>query len=314
MIASMNPRTILPLIPLALLASPGCSALLANLAQARRTEVTTFALGGQGRPSVVVETFNGAVKVAGTSGREVKATVTKIGSGRHQAAAEADLANVQVECKLEGDTVRVVATRIGPRSAGSSGADIEMQVPADASLTLTSRNGRIVADGVHAPVVAHTSNGEIDVRGGRGVLDLETSNGRIDAEAADAVVSARSSNGEVRFAGSLAAGEHSLTTSNGRVILAVPGSARFRVSARTSNGRVTSRLAGLAVEDGKPGSNHLVGRLNGTPGSSPSGAVTRASTAPAVNAEAEDAIDVKLETSNGEITLEPVPTAEAGRP
>src|SRR5262249_40602772 len=145
--------------------------------------------------------------------------------------------------------------------------------------------------------------------------DIERRQGRIEDEATAAVVLARSSNGNVRFAGGLAAGEHSLKTSNGGITLAVPGSARFHVSARTSNGSVTNRLAGLDIESGKPGSNPLAGRLNGAAGSAPaSGGVTRASTTTAPIAEAENAINVDLETSNGGITLEPVPTAEAPRP
>ncbi|WP_165227383.1 DUF4097 family beta strand repeat-containing protein [Aquisphaera insulae] len=305
MIPPKTPRMALLLVPCTLLLSAGCAAIMTNMVRATLVEERSFPIAGQGSPAVIAETFNGGIKVAAIPGREVKVKVTRIGCGRDQAAAEGDIANVQVAYAQEGDTVRVVATRAGSKLAWSSAAEIELQVPTDTALTLTSRNGRIHALGVHSPIVAHTTNGEIDVRAARGKLDLETSNGRIDAEGTDAVVAATTSNGEVRFVGNLATGEHSLKTSNGRVVLAVPSSAPLHVSARTSNGRVTSELAGLEVQDGKPGTNHLVGRLAGTP---------KASIGSGPIAEAEAAINVRLETSNGEISLQAVPAAEATRP
>jgi len=73
----------------------------------------------------------------------------------------------------------------------------------------------------------------------------------------------------------------------------LPAAAQFQFEASTSKGTVTNRFPGLQPSSGKPGSNRLAGHVG-------SGS----------NAD----IDLKLETSNGGITLEPAPSAEAPRP
>ena len=77
-----------------------------------------------------------------------KAVVTKIGSGATMEAAQADLENVVVNYSQDGDTIRIVAKRTGPRVFGSSGASIELKVPASTLLSLTTSNGAISASGI----------------------------------------------------------------------------------------------------------------------------------------------------------------------
>ena len=137
-----------------------------------------------------------------------------------------------------------------------------------------------------------SSNGGLKVRGGTGKLDLKTSNGTIEIEAA-AATCAETSNGNVRFSGSLQKGSHSLETSNGSVELKLLPSTQFQFEASTTNGTVTNRFPGLQTRSGKTGSNRLAGLV---------GSGTAAD------------VDLKLETSNGSITIEPVQSAEAPRP
>ncbi len=105
--------------------------------------------------------------------------------------------------------------------------------------------------------------------------------GRLGAEA---TVAAETSNGDIRFAGSLDKGKHTLTTSNGSIELVLPAAGPFQFAASTSNGTVTNEIPGLRASRGKPGSNRLAGLVGS------------GSTAD---------IDVKLETNNGSITLKP---------
>jgi DUF4097 and DUF4098 domain-containing protein YvlB len=105
-------------------------------------------------------------------------------------------------------------------------------------------------------------------------------------------VAAETSNGNVAFLGSLAKGSHKLETTNGGIDLKLPATAQFQFEASTSNGTVTNRFPGLQPRSGKTGSNHLAGLVG-------SGAASE--------------IDVRLETSNGGITIEPEKPAEALR-
>jgi hypothetical protein len=265
-----------------LLALQGCAALTANAVKTTATEQRAFTVSAQ--PSVIIETFNGPISVAVISDNKIEATVIKTGSGASQEAAEADLKNVSVNYSQDGDTVRIVAKRTGSKLFGSSGAAVQLKVPARAVLTLTTLNGEITAEGTQGRITARGSNGKVDVRAAKGKLDLETSNGTIVIDATEATLAAETSNGDIHFAGSLDKGTHRLTTSNGSIELMLPTAVPFQFEASTSNGTVTSQFPGRRASKGKPGSNSLAGLVGS------------GSTAD---------IDVKLETNNGSITLKP---------
>jgi hypothetical protein len=273
----------LPLLPMA-----GCAAVMANLVKAEKAEQRSFSVSGQ--PSVIVDTFNGSLTVKAASEGKVEAVITKIGSGATMEAAQADLENVIVNYSQDGDTIRIVAKRTGPRVFGSSGASIELKVPASTLLSLTTSNGAISAAGIAREVTARSSNGEIDVTGGRGKLDLKTTNGAIKIAADEANVAAETTNGDVGFVGSLAKGSHKLESTNGGIDLKLPATAQFQFAASTSNGSVTNRFPGLQPKSGKAGSRRLAG---------------------VVGSGADSGVTVELDTSNGGITIEPTPTAEA---
>jgi DUF4097 and DUF4098 domain-containing protein YvlB len=266
----------------------GCSAILANAVRAKKVEQRSFYV--QRPPAVTVETFNGEITVSAAESNKVEAVVTKTGSGATQEAAEADLENVKLDFAQDGDKVRIVATRTGPKMIGSSGASIDLKVPPASSLSLTTSNGELVSKGVQGEITARSSNGQIEVDGARAKLDLETSNGEVKVDAIGAVVNARSTNGNVAFNGSLAKGSHSLSTSNGGLRLALPSSTPFQFSAATSNGTIQSSFSGLKTTSGKPGGNHWSASM-------------------ATGSDAD--IQVHLETSNGTITIEPLHPAEA---
>lgn len=270
------------ILPLTWLSSSGCAGLLGPQVKATATEQRSFEVSAA--PVVIVETFNGPIKATvGTEGK-VEASIKRIGSGTTMEAAEADLKNVHVEFTQDGATVRIVATRSGSPAFSSSAAEVEIKVPAQATLSLTTSNGELHSEGIQGPITARSSNGEIEVRGARGKLDLHTSNGAIDIAATEAAVSAQTRNGEVRFAGSLAQGKHGLTTNNGGITVRLPVNAAFRVEARTSNGTVTSGFPELRGESGKAARNHLAGHVG--------------------NASSPE-VELKLETSNGNVAVEP---------
>ena len=276
----------LPLLPMA-----GCAAVMGNLVKAEKAEQRSFSVSGQ--PSVIVDTFNGPITAKAASEGKVEAVVTKIGSGATMEAAQADLENVIVNYSQDGDTIRIVAKRTGPRVFGSSGASIELKVPSSTLLSLTTSNGAISASGIAREVTARSSNGEIDVTGARGKLDLKTTNGAIKIAADEASVAAETTNGDVGFVGSLAKGSHKLESTNGGIDLKLPATAQFQFDASTSNGSVKNSFPGLQPKSGKAGSNRLAG---------------------VVGSGADSGVMVELDTSNGGITIEPMPTAEAPRP
>jgi DUF4097 and DUF4098 domain-containing protein YvlB len=289
--SQLGARLALVIFPIPLFALAGCAAVMGNQVKAEKKEQRAFTVSAQ--PSVIVETFNGEIHVQAITENKVEATVTKLGSGANKEAAEADLQNVNVSFTQEGETIRIVAKRTVPKTFGSSGASVDLKVPAGSALSLTTQNGEIGIAGTSREVMARSSNGNIDIQGGKGKLDLSTSNGTIEIDAAEAIVNAESTNGNVAFTGTLSKGTHSLETSNGSIDLKLPATSQFQFAASTSNGSVTSRFPGLQTKSGRAGSNRLAGLVG-------SGPVAE--------------VDLKLETSNGTITIEPVQQAEASKP
>jgi RNA polymerase sigma factor (sigma-70 family) len=265
----------------------------------RAEEVVTKSFKTKAAPRLVVETFNGHVAVkTGAPGTTTARVVKSAQAATREAAAEV-LKTVDVELKQEGDMIRVAARAKGEQKRQTSrGAAVEVEVPPGARLDLRSSNGKVTVAGATGEVVAATSNGGVEVKGskgalrlktsnggirvegGSGTLDLHTNNGRIDVKATKAKVTAQTSNGSVRFAGSLADGEHSFQTSNGGLTLTLPADSRFRLDAQTSNGRATCRFPH------KPTQGKVKTRLRATVGEDP-------------------AVSLKLRASNGSIEVRP---------
>ena len=201
----------------------GCDGF--NLVTAEESGSQTVAAPAS--PRVIVETFNGEIEVSASGDGKVEVNWVKRGSGDSQAEAEDDLNNVEVSVTTEGDTTRIVARRTDNRSANNSGASFRLSVPAASQ------------------------------------LDLESSNGDIEISATQALVNADTSNGSIRFDGSLVDGDQVFRTSNGAIVVTLPADTRFRVSATTSNGEVTTDFP---VTVSGPLTK---GTLNGTAGENP---------------------------------------------
>jgi uncharacterized lipoprotein NlpE involved in copper resistance len=191
-------------------------------------------------PHIVVETFNGEVQVERGAGNLVNVVVTKVGSGSNEAAAEEDLANIEVTMLQEQDTIRITAKRVGAWKLGNSEASVHLTVPPASQLELTTSNGSLTSHEITGTHKVRTSNGAINVTGGEGELTAETSNGDITLNARSAVVNARTSNGKINFKGSLASGDHLFQSSNGKIEITLPNDAAFVIDTSTSNGSVTT--------------------------------------------------------------------------
>ncbi len=260
----LNTRQSFIVVLIALIAaSLGCNTITGvNLFTTEETITQSFEVTTA--PRVVVEVFNGTIQITTDSGSTVQASVTKRGSGNSQAAAQEDLRDIQVSMTQEGSTIRVTARRPSQRATfGNSGASASVKVPKGASLELRSSNGKIVVTGPTSDVTANTSNGRIEVDGSTGHLKLDTSNGNIEIKAASAIVNARTSNGALEFGGSLAAGDHSFRTSNGRITLTLPSGASFTFDAETSNGRITSEFP--VTRTGGSRDSEMRGTVGGNP-------------------------------------------------
>lgn len=203
----------------------------------RATETISEVLSTGEAPQIIVETFNGSIDVSNGQSDEVVVEVTKHAAGADQAAAEANLEQIDVSITGDAHEVRVLVKRIG-KARGNQGGSVVLAAPPGSSLILKSSNGYIVSEGMRGGLQAKTSNAKIDVVDATGQINIATSNGPILIEAEEALVDARTSNAGLRLRGSLTDGDHKLTTSNGPVAATLPADSSFRFQASTSNGSI----------------------------------------------------------------------------
>jgi hypothetical protein len=175
----------------------------------------------------------------------------------------------------------------------------------EGTLTANTSGGSIAVEDCRGPIEIETSGGDIAVADGTGNLDAKTSGGRIDVRNFSGDTEVRTSGGNLslqRITGKIigktsggsirasipdaAVGDVRLQTRAGNRDVCVPATATGDIEASTSVGEVFSRLA---LETSDVDREHLRGKLNGGGKS------------------------VKLETSAGNITIEPSSSEIASR-
>jgi DUF4097 and DUF4098 domain-containing protein YvlB len=188
-------------------------------------ETNTYQVSGS--PRVRVETFDGAVTVHAWDKNEVAYTATK------RAFDEKEMKGVTVQAQGGGSEVTLRALfdksfahsyheHDGRVTSYSSNADVEfdLYVPRNASLFISSGDGRLRVEGVNGEFDLHTGDGTIDVTGSRGRLKAETGDGRIRVEDFDGDADARTGDGRISLDGNFRS--LSARTGDGTISLALP--------------------------------------------------------------------------------------------
>ncbi len=240
----------------------GCNAFdFVPLATAERRLSEDFQTSNT--PTIVIDTFNGAIDVSRGNDHQVQVDVIKRASGIDQATAEAALDLVQVSMIQKDDSL-VITAKLSESHAGNFGASVVIAVPAAAKLKLHTSNGHVLCEQLAGKIAARSSNGKIEIIDGQGELELVTSNGAIEVDATDAVVDARTSNGRIEFRGSLAPAEQRFKSSNSRIELTLPDDAQFAFDGHTSNSRIRSDFT-VNTGNGRRRSNDLKGIVGDDP-------------------------------------------------
>jgi hypothetical protein len=231
-----------------------------------------------GRPALVLRADDASVHVTTWERRAVGIRVTTQGwsVGRR---------GVTVEASQTGD--RVLCEVREPRSFASftfgvRATRVDVSLPRDADLDLSTGDGAITIAPLAGEVRAHSGDGSIEADGLRGLLELTTGDGHIRASGLDGSLVARSGDGSItldgRFdrlevgtndgrvsatarEGSRLAAGWDLHSGDGSLALRVPASLRADLDLRTGDGRLS---VDLPVEvSGALRHHSLLGRLNG---------------------------------------------------
>lgn len=241
--------------------------------QAEFRETHPMPAGGR----LYLENFNGSIDISGWD--QPSAEI----SGIKYAARESALDALKIDVVASGDLLRIRTVRPSGHS-GNMGVRYVIRVPRSATLEriissngairvhdldgavrLETSNGAIELTSTGGPAFVRTSNGRIQASGVRRGLDASTSNGGITAVLTDVEpgqsIRLQTSNGSVDLSLDRldAANEVSVNTSNASITLRMPAETGARITARTSNGRITNEFN--SVFEGRSERNRLEGTL-----------------------------------------------------
>jgi DUF4097 and DUF4098 domain-containing protein YvlB len=222
-------------------------------------ETMTFKVSGQ--PRVVLDTFDGAIELHSWDRPEVEVEIER------RAMEQALIDQIKVEASEKNGVVTVKV--IGPARAEFRGVTIGMHisptarlrvaVPRNSNVEATSGDGSIRAEAIEGKLLLSTSDGsvtgtrlggDIQIRSGdgsirldnvTGKLDLETTDGTVVVDGRPAVLKARTGDGSIRATiepDTVMADNWELTTSDGTVVLTLPGAFNGELDAETSDGVV----------------------------------------------------------------------------
>ncbi len=191
-------------------------------ASVRVTERVSNTLPASSASRVRIENFDGPITIHAWDRQEVQYTALKRGyddkelkgikintqpgnTGHSDTSAGATSVNADVTIRSEFDKAFAhdVVMRGGRVVSFNSAATVELDVyvPRDASLNISSGDGRLRVEGTNGAVELHTGDGAIDVSGGRGRQRAETGDGHIRIENFDGEADARTGDGRITLDG-----------------------------------------------------------------------------------------------------------------
>jgi DUF4097 and DUF4098 domain-containing protein YvlB len=189
-------------------------------------ESKSFTISGS--PSVNVNTFDGSVQIHGWDKSEVKYTVTK------RASDDEGIRQIRMEDSQTASSVSVIARSENDRDGSAS---IELWVPRNATLHVSSDDGSLRLDGVSGDITLRTGDGSIEVNEGTGQLKVNTGDGHIHVMHFDGQLDAVTGDGSIRMDGNFNA--LSARTGDGGISLTVPASSNFTLETNAA-GEVTN--------------------------------------------------------------------------
>jgi hypothetical protein len=268
-------RTAIP--ALILMALIGALSLGVGASPAQADEVTkTFSISG--RAKVHIQTDDGAVRVSTGDIKQVEIRVEYSGYKLDR--------DLRVSTTQNGDSVDVVAKT----TSGSwfsfgvrhSNLRVEVHMPRDADLEVTSGDGGVEVDAINGSLNVHTGDGHITVQGARGDMHLRAGDGHIEGRDLDGTLEATTGDGHINVTGrfdslNLRAGDGSVTaralagskvqpswtihTGDGSVDLEIPGELQANLEASTHDGHISMGIQ-VTVE-GSFSSSRVQGKING---------------------------------------------------
>jgi DUF4097 and DUF4098 domain-containing protein YvlB len=223
---------------------------LASVAIAESRKEYRYSVGP--KANISVDTQYGAISVKPGAGNQVLVT----------AISQSD--KTEVDSQQRGNRIEIASHLLTGADAQTGRVDYELQIPADANLTLRSSTGPLSAEnlqgdlsfeGTDAVVNVHdVSNGHVHVTTIRGPITLSNvSNGHVEISSISGTVALRSvtgpfvransGSGKISYDGDFGSGgDYKFTTHSGDIEAIVPGDTSADFSVRSFKGKVRNEL------------------------------------------------------------------------
>jgi DUF4097 and DUF4098 domain-containing protein YvlB len=238
---------------------------------------------------------NGKTRILGEDRHDVQILAVKHARAESQSAAEQMLDAIHIEASEVAGQLEIEVDV--PRRWNRHGSvDLDLRVPRNIQVTVSSANGKLCLQGLRSRVCAHSGNGSVRMVDIVGDIEITTANAKVSTECTCGRLVARSSNGKIVLGdhrGSIDACTSNglihvsleqldkegidLATSNGRIILELPDNPNAEIDVRVDNGVIRSEL------DLRDEVSEAAGRLRGRLG--------------------DGGTPIKLRTSNGTVSL-----------
>jgi DUF4097 and DUF4098 domain-containing protein YvlB len=177
-----------------------------------------------GTPRVNISTFDGPITIHGWDKSEVSYLVTK------RADDDESLKMISVDGQQQGEAISIVAKSEDDHSGSTQ---IEVFVPRNSSLHVSSGDGELKLDKVTGDITLRTGDGSIDVSEGGGQLQVNTGDGHIQVSRFDGQVDARTGDGSINLDGSFSL--VAARTGDGSITLTVPNGSNFTIETNVDN-------------------------------------------------------------------------------
>ena len=221
---------------------------LANSLRLVERETKSFTVSGT--PTLNLSTFDGYITVRGWDRQEVQVNVSK------RAANEQQMRGIRTNLNQNGNSIQFssnfddnYAQRQGNINFINAVVSVEVNVPRNSTLRLTTGDGRLEVEGVNGSMTLTTGDGRIDVRNAHGRLSARTGDGRIDVQNFEGDVDAHTGDGRIYLGGRFSG--VNADTGGGSIMLAVPSD--FSATIETNAEGVDNEGLTLTEESNSPG-------------------------------------------------------------
>ena len=222
------------------------------------------------KPTIVVDTFAGAIAFEPAEGNSVQVDVLKQGWGETKEEAAENLKKIDLVMKQEGDTIRVTATK--PENPPNTTivrqnghvtttlqllnpgkTDVRIKAPAQAILDFKTKYGDIAATGAANQLKANSGSGAITVKKNEAAFNLTSQYGAITVDGPGAG-QAKTSSGNIDVHGCqqpivLDSGYGTIVVSHAAGVAANTSSGDITISASKGPTQLKSGYGRIGIKD-----------------------------------------------------------------